>query len=135
MLALKHGITDALTEMVYDRLIEHRLYDGLTKNLGKDGIRRQLEHMQWVIGFYNHDMCIAALWGDSKINLVTRRGYENQWINPRVYRQFWRWFFERYEEATVTPDNGLVIPFLLRMGFKWKNKKLAMGLGDMKVAI
>lgn len=134
MIELKHGITDEMLDMVYGRLIEHRLYAKVTKALGKAGINQQLEQMQWVIGFYVSKTCVAALWGDSKINLVTRKGYENRWINPRVYKQFWRWFFDKYKKATVIPDNGLVIPFLLRMGFKWADNRLEMERDDMRMA-
>ena len=116
------GITDDLLNMVFDRFHSHKSYAGLSALLGKDGIKRQLETFDWVGGVYDNDMCIAALWGNNTINLVTRKGYEKTWLNMPILRKFWKWFFSKYEKAIAIPDNGTVIPFLLRLGFKWEDK-------------
>lgn len=134
-LSLKHGVTNALIAMVYDRLVEHRSYAEVTQKLGKEGIARQLDRMEWAVGVYLDNMCIAALWGDDEMRLVTRRGYETQWVSPAVFRQFWRWFFEGHEKAIVKPDNGFVIPFLLRTGFRWDEDKLVLSPHDLKMAV
>ncbi len=132
---LRHGISNELIEMVHGRLAEHRNYADLINYLGEGGIRKQLEkNIKWVVGVYEGDMCIAALWGNHEMNLVTRYGYENKWANPGLFRQFWKWYFENNSEAVVTPDNGLVIPFLLRIGFQWEDNKLVLRRSDLLVA-
>lgn len=131
---LRHGITDDLVDMVLDRLSKHRIYASLVHGLGRDGVKNRLDKMNWVVGFYLNDQCIAGMWGNGEIHLVTRLGYENRWINKKIFRQFWDWFFSREDKAVVTPDNGLVIPFLLRMGFQWNNNKLILDRKHLKMA-
>jgi len=134
MIELKHDITDELVEMVYDRLHEHRSYSALVKKLGKEGVRKQLKGMDWVVSVHNGETCVAGLWGKKEMNLVTRKGYENKWISRPALVRFWNWFFKKNERAIVTPDNGLVIPFLLRLGFNWEDGKLVLYRKNLKVA-
>lgn len=134
MIELKHGVTDDLVDMVYDRLHEHRSYIELVDKLGKKGIRDQLENMEWVVSVYKDKVCVAGLWGAGEINLVTRKGYEKSWISRPALRKFWDWFFSKNDKAVVTPDNGLVIPFLLRLGFGWEDGKLVLYRRNLKVA-
>lgn len=126
MLTLKHGITNALIDMVHERLAQHRCYAELVNKLGEGGVRNRLEKMDWVVGIYEDALCVAGLWGNTEMNLVTRIGYENNWASPGLFRKFWRWYFEHNDTAVVTPDNGMIIPFLLRVGFRWENNKLVL---------
>ena len=136
MIRMELGISNGLVGMVHERLAEHRNYAAIINYLGEGGIRRQLEtNMKWVMGLYEGPLCIAAMWGNHEIHLVTREGYENKWINPKLFRQFWRWFFANNDKAVVTPDNGLVIPFLLRVGFRWEDQKLVMEPQDLRLPI
>jgi len=120
--------------MVYNRFKGHRSYSGLAVSLGKIGVREKLEKFEWVGGVYKDGECIAGLWGDESINLVTRQGEEKAWLNLSVFRRFWRWFFIRHDKAVAVPDNGMIIPFLLRIGFKWENGKLVLHKSNLKAA-
>lgn len=126
MLTLKHGITNALIEMAHDRLSTHRCYADLVNKLGEGGVRSRLDKMQWVVGIYEGPTCVAGLWGNHEMHLVTRTGYEDKWVSPGLFRKFWRWYFDHHDKAVVTPDNGMVIPFLLRVGFMWDDNKLVL---------
>lgn len=123
-LEFKIGVTPELTDMVLDRLLQHAAYTGLVTWLGREGVAKKLHEQEWCVGMYLGDKCIAGLWGNDVINLATCRGYERKWVNHSIYRQFWRFFFSKYTKAKATPDNGMVIPFLLRMGFHWENNML-----------
>lgn len=125
------GVTPELTDMVFDRLRQHAAYTGLVNWLGRDGVLKKLNEQEWCAGMYIDDTCIAALWGNETINLCTCRGYEKKWINRTVYRQFWKFFFTKYDKARATPDNGMVIPFLMRMGFRWEGQYLVCWRQDL----
>jgi hypothetical protein len=133
-LTSKFGVTDELAEMAYDRLTKHRSYQNITVSLGVDGVKRALETNQWAYGIYEGDRCVAGLWGDEMINLVTRQGYETKWITPIIFRKFWKFFFGKYDKAVAVPDNGRVIPFMLRMGFEWEDNKLVCHKDQLKLA-
>jgi len=131
----KTGITDELVDMVYDRLFEHAVYKPLVAKLGRKGVRKQLETQEWIASISLNGLCVAGLWGTDRINLVTRQGYEKKWMNPVIFRKFWKMFFKMYDKAKAKPDNGLVIPFLLRMGFRWENNWLVCSRNDLRVKV
>jgi len=134
-LVFKTGVSDQLVEMVYDRLNAHPLYKNMVNKIGRNGVRKQLESQEWTASIFLNELCVAGLWGTDLINLVTRRGYERKWLSPVIFRKFWKMFFRRHDKAKAKPDNGLVIPFLLRIGFRWENNFLVMTRDDLKVKI
>lgn len=128
MLEVREGFTDELFEMVYAAFkVIPECVDRLRPiPEAKDKLR----NMKWVVGVYNGQECVAALWGDAEAQAICKPSWQGKWMTRSVLNQFFKIHFAKYNELLAVPRTWLAITVLKRLGFKDYSNDMVLTKAD-----